>query len=158
MDVTRLAGAYLSLMAAAHELPREDPVLGDRLSAADWILSHTALTDAALAETAAQVRAGGRAGFDNHGTANADVLGSVISAHDWPGLLELVRDNATKLISAVADVPDTRADRPVRVRMVNRWGTEVFVEEIAWRDLIELRAREQIPGHTAQLLLLRARI
>jgi hypothetical protein len=34
---------------------------------------------------------------------------------------------------------------------------ELFADWIAWRDLIEVRARERIPAHTAQLLRLRVR-
>jgi hypothetical protein len=157
VDTTPLAGAYLSLIAAARALPREDPVLGDELSVADWILAHSALNDAALAETAAQVLAGRQSSFDNRNIISADALGSVISAQGWAGLIELVLRTATELIGAVALIPDAQADRLVQVRMVNRRGMEVFADRIAWRDLIDLRAREQIPGHTAQLLRLRAR-
>lgn len=158
MDTTPLHGAYLSLIAAARELPREDPVFGEELSVADWILAHLALTDAALADTAGQMSAGRAAVFDNCKTVNADVLGSVISLHGWPGLVELVSHNAAALTKVVARIPEGRADRLVAVRMVNRRGIEVFADRIAWRDLIGLRAHEQIPGHTAQLRHLRARV
>lgn len=157
MDTTPLGGAYLSLIAAARALPREDPVIGDELSVADWILAHLALNDAALTDTAAQVLGARRATFDNCKIISADALGSVIAAHTWPELIELVLRTATGLIGKVALIPETRADRLVEVRMVNRRGIEVFADRIAWRDLIELRAREQIPGHTGQLLRLRAR-
>ena len=35
MDTTPLGGAYLSLIAAARALPREDPLLGEEFSLAD---------------------------------------------------------------------------------------------------------------------------
>lgn len=158
MDTTPLDGAYLSLIAAARELPREDPVFGEELSVADWILAHLALTDAALAATAEQVLGGRPPTFDNCKTVNADVLGSVISLRGWPGLVELVLRNSAALTATVALIPETRADRLVGVRMVNRRGIEVFADRLAWRDLISLRAHEQIPGHTAQLRHLRARV
>lgn len=157
MDTTPLGGAYLSLIAAARALPREDPLLGEELSLADWILAHTALTDAALADTASQVLGNQPPTFDNCKVISADALGSVISAHTWPQLIDLLLRNATVLIGAVALIPELRADRLVQVRMVNRRGIEVFADRIAWRDLIDLRAREQIPWRTTQLLRLRAR-
>lgn len=158
MDTTPLDSAYLSLIAAARALPRENPVFGELLSDADWILAHLALNDAALIETAAQVLAQEPASFDNRAVISADALGSVISAYGWAGLSELVERTAGRLTEAVGLIPESRADRLVSVRMVNRWGVEVFADRIAWRDLIDLRAREQIPGHTAQLLRLAARI
>lgn len=157
MDTTPLGGAYLSLIAAARALPREDPLLGEELSLADWIMAHMALTDAALSDTASQVLGNRPATFDNCKVISADALGAVIAAHTWPRLVELVLRNATVLIGAVALIPEPRADRLVQVRMVNRRGVEVFADRIAWRDLIELRAREQIPYQTDQLLRLRTR-
>lgn len=157
MDATPLDGAYRSLFSAVRALPREDPVFGEQLSDADWILAHLALSDAALTGTAAQVLAGRPAQFDNSDTISADALGSVISAHTWPQLTGLVLRTASGLVGKVALIPEARADSLVRVRMVNRRGMEVFADRIAWRDLINLRAREQIPAHTAQLRRLRGR-
>ena len=158
MDARPLASAYLSLIAAARSLPREHPSFGDELSVADWILAHLSLNDAALARTAAQILADYPASFDNCKIVSADALGSVISARGWAGLIELALHTANELVAAVSLIPEARADRLVHVRMVNRRGIEVFAERIVWRDLIYLRACEQIPGHTAQLLRLRTRI
>jgi hypothetical protein len=117
----------------------------------DWILAHVALHDDVLAGSARRVRDGDPTIIDTLLAMCADAVGEVIGRGSRPDLVDLVERNSARLISEVGQIPEHRADTLVQVRLTSRTGHRRFDGWLVWRDLIRLRAEEQIPEHCRRL-------
>lgn len=151
MDATELDVAYRHLLTAAEAISDTAPLAADARSAIDWTLSHIALSDRILAAAAREVLSGLPATVDNRDAMEDRAIASLVASTTHAQRIDLVRRNAADLSALIGAIPDHTAGTPVRLHLVSRDGRPVPDQQLAWRDLIRLRATEHLPGHTARL-------
>lgn len=150
MDCSRLGGAYQELLRAARALT---DVSGgaesrDMHNGAYWTLCHVALYDRNILTAALKIAGGERPVVVESGPEMCpDAIGALIAQHTPRELIDLVEGTAMRLLAAVESIPETRADTAVRVRLVTRQGVHAFDDWLGWRDLLSVRADDQLPRH-----------
>ncbi|GIF15665.1 hypothetical protein [Actinoplanes teichomyceticus] len=151
MQTEKLAVAYRELVRVAGELPFDAlPTDADRAATA-WRLAHIALSDRALVGTAHAVIAGTPAVIDNAPAMSGPAIDTILSSTSHLERVDMVRRNAAELIDLLAGTPQELASTPVHARLVDRAGQVVLEDDIPWSAVIDLRAEQHIPGHTAAL-------
>ncbi|MFI6920893.1 hypothetical protein ACIBIZ_13145 [Nonomuraea spiralis] len=151
MNTTRLDAAYRDLLAAAEAISDTATLAAPARSAADWTLSHLALSDRVLAAAARDVLAGLPVTVDNREAMDDTAVNSLVASTTHAQRVDLVRRNATDLSTVIKAIPDDAAATPVRLRLVTRDGEPLPDQQVSFGELIRLRATEHVPGHTARL-------
>jgi len=151
VETKDLSRAYKELLAAAEALTQDGPLADADRGKADWVLAHIVLSDRALADAARQVLAGEEARIDNASAMSKTEIARVISATTHAERIDMVRRNAQELIDLLARTPHAAGAASVRARLVGRSGVVVFDSDLAWGDVVKMRAVEHIPGHAATL-------
>ncbi|MEV5178059.1 hypothetical protein AB0L10_45345, partial [Streptomyces flaveolus] len=103
------------------------------------------------ADAARQVLAGKEARIDNASAMSKTEIARVISATTHAERIDMVRRNAREFIDLLDRTPDAAGAASVRARLLDRSGTVVFDSDLAWGDVVKMRAVEHIPGHAATL-------
>lgn len=156
MDTTALREAYEGLLEAA-----ATPDLGDAADGgwnADQILAHILSVDAATAAVALGVVSGSRPTFDNRVSLDTWNLGRIVAEHSGRAdLIEHVRSQAG-ILCDIADRLDEQATSVLVPSLLLSNDALVLDQPVPLADLINGLAENHVPGHTRQLLDLRATV
>lgn len=156
MDTTALRGAYDRLLDAAAL-----PGLGDAGDGgwnADRVLAHVISVDASVAAVALGVVAGARPAFDNRICLDTWNLDRIIAEHSGRAdLMGHVRSQATVLCDIADRLTGEVASVLVPSLLLSN-GALVLDRPIPLASLIDGLAEDHVPGHTQQLLDLRAAV
>jgi hypothetical protein len=155
MDNAPLRDAYRALLDAA------DTVAGGTSAPpagewdADQVLAHVSLIGAATIAAASSVAAGAHPTYDNRIAQDTAAIDRTI-ALAGAGLRERIRLHGEALCAIGPALSDAELDTPVPTRLVSHG--EVLVDQpLPLRDILTGLAGAELPGHTRQLLALRAR-
>ncbi|MBO0656149.1 hypothetical protein J1792_26250 [Streptomyces triculaminicus] len=152
MDTKDLARAYEELLAAVEAFTARGRVIGDAdRTAADWLLTHIALTDRMLTRAARALMAGEKARVDNDGCMSREAIAAAIASSTHAERVATLRHGAAQLLELVGRMPWDMALSDVAVRLVDRGGREVFAGELKWVDVITVRTHDHLPGHVRAL-------
>jgi hypothetical protein len=155
MDTAPLRDAYRALLGAA------DAVAGSACAppagewGADQVLAHVSLIGAATIAAASSVAAGAHPTYDNRIAQDTAALDRTI-ALAGAGLRERIRLQGEALCAMGGPLSDAELDTPVPTRLLSHG--EVLVDQpLPLREILSGLAAAELPGHTQQLLALRAR-
>jgi hypothetical protein len=160
MDTNPLRQAYRALLDAAATVadsgdPSPVPPIGEWN--ADQILGHVALVNAATITAVSSVASAAIATYDNRLAHDTWTIERVISlAGGNPGLRERIRLQGEALCALGGPMlSEAELDTLVPTLLLSK--DKVLVDQpVALRDLIAGLADVELPGHTRQLLALRA--
>jgi hypothetical protein len=147
VELSRLAAAYRHVFARARATTGSSGDLFEGWSNASWLIAQLWLCDRILLRAAIETLHGRSAQIHNS-TVSDKAVGSLITAHSQEELLDMAEGNAEELLDILRQIPQEHSGKLVQVRLVDRSGTEIFNDWLAWRDLIEFRADEQLPTYT----------
>lgn len=156
MDTTDLTHAYEALLTAAESITSTTPLSNTDRARVDWTLAHIALSDRMLATTARDVLAGRPATIDNASAMSQNAIDSVLASTTHLERAELVRRNAKELTDLLEQTPAHGGRALIRTRLVDRAGQQVFQGNLTWSEVVQMRGRDNIPGHAATLSALSA--
>ncbi|MBP2706816.1 hypothetical protein JOL79_23705 [Microbispora sp. RL4-1S] len=151
MRTEDLSQAYDKLLSVAGAITDDDPITEAARTQIDWVITHIALSDRMLADTARSILNGREAYVDNASAMSSTTIGTLVSTSSHRDRVDMARHNAHVLIGILDEMPQAAADVDVRTRLVNRDGETVFDGFLAWGDIIHTRTTQHIPGHTATL-------
>jgi hypothetical protein len=157
MDTAPLRDAYRALLDAADTVAAEaaTPPAGEW--DADQVLAHVSLIGAATIAAASSVAAGAHPTYDNRIAQDTAALDRTIAlAGGGAGLRERIRVQGEALCAVGGPaLSDAELDTPVPTRLLSHG--EVLVDQpLPLRDILSGLAGAELPGHTQQLLALRA--
>jgi hypothetical protein len=156
VDTAPLRDAYRALLDAADTVADGAcaPPAGEW--DADRVLAHVSLIGAATIAAASSVAAGACPTYDNRIAQDTAALDRTI-ALAGAGLRERIRLQGEALCAIGGPaLSDAELDTPVPTRLVSHG--EVLVDQpLPLRDILSGLAGAELPGHTRQLLALRAR-
>ncbi|NIH80268.1 hypothetical protein [Amycolatopsis viridis] len=151
MDTTGFDAAYRSLLTAAASIADPAAHPGPAREDIDWTLSHLALSDPILTAAARDVLDGRPAVVDNRDAMDARALAELTASTSHQDRVAMVRAHAQELGAVLRAIPGHAAATPVIMRLCTRDGHSLPEQMVPWRDLIELRVHNHLPGHTARL-------
>jgi len=159
MDITGLRRAYAALLDAAARVDQRAEgtrTPSDGGWAADQILAHIVLVDAATLATAATVASGAAATYDNRLSLDAWTINRVrVRAGDNAGLQDRIRRQGEALCALGAALSDPELDPAIPPLLLS--NDEVLVDQqVPPRAILTGRAEDPLPRHTTQLLALLA--
>lgn len=156
METTALRNAYAGLLDAA-----AIPGLGDAADGgwnADQILAHVLSVDAATAAVALAVVSGSRPTFDNRICLDTWNLDRIVAEHNGrPDLIDHVRSQAA-ILCDIADRLGERAASVLVPALLLSNDALALDQPVPLAGLIDGLAENHVPGHTTQLLDLRATV
>jgi hypothetical protein len=152
-----LRAAHGALLAAAETVaggPTVAPPPGEW--DAERVLAHVALVTGATLATVAAVAAGAHATYDNRIAHDPWTLDRVAGLAGGPaGLRERVRRHGEALELAVRPLGAAELATPVPTRLLSH-GQVLVDQALPLADIVTGLADVELPGHTQQLLALRA--
>lgn len=151
MQTHDLAQAYEKLLSVAEAITDDSPLTENARAQVDWVITHIALSDRMLADTARCILNGQEARIDNTPAMSKTTIGTLVSTRSHRDRVDMARRNAGEFISLLEQMPQTAADTDVSTRLVNSEGETVFDGLLTWGDIVRARATQHIPGHTATL-------
>lgn len=156
MRTAGLTSAYDRLLAAAQAISPDTPLDPEQRADVNWTLCHVALSDELIADAAQSIRAGGSTAggkvvLDNFPAMDPEAIAKMTASTTHSDRVSAVRQNATRLLSLLAQVPEESGQALIILRMHDRTGHHVSDTEMPWSDLVNLRSDKHIPAHADRL-------
>lgn len=156
MNTSNLGAAYQRLLGSAQTITEDTRLDPDQRADVDWTLCHIALSDQILTHAAKDVHLGrteraGNVVVDNQSAMDPAAIAAMTAATTHQDRIAAVRRRATELIAELDQIPDQAAQARVTLRFHDKTGQHVADTDLAWADLIELRAHQHIPAHATRL-------
>ena len=152
MDPTPLREAFRTLLAAAAADAFLAPPDGEW--DADQILAHVVLVNAATIGVVAAVASGAVTTYDNRLAQDRWTIARVVGLG---GLRDRVRAQGEALCALGPTLTDPELDTTMPALLLSN-GTALVDQPLRLRDILSGLADVEVPGHTRQLLALRATV
>ncbi|MEO7260176.1 MAG: hypothetical protein ABI047_02765 [Jatrophihabitantaceae bacterium] len=157
MDTTPLRDAYRTLLDAAATVADAGeasavPPAGEW--GADQILAHVALVTATAISAVSAVAAGANTTYDNRLALDTWTIERVISLVPGnAGLRDRIRVQGDALCVLGGSISEIELDTLAPTRLLSN-GAVVVDQVVPLRDILTALAKQELPGHTGQLLAL----
>ncbi|GGP76005.1 hypothetical protein [Streptomyces abikoensis] len=152
MDLTDLTDAYQRLVKAAEGITDASPITDAERADVAWLLAHIALSDRVLT-TAARELLGGATSVvvDNQPAMDTRAIDDLIAGTTHLQRIEVLHRNAVELMDLLDLMPKSAWSADVELRIHDRDGRHVSDSQLTWSGLIDIRAKQNIPGHAVRL-------
>src|SRR3954452_1557709 len=157
MDTTPLGDAYRALLDAAATVAGKASAPPAGEWNADQVLAHVSLINAATIAATSSIAAGVHTTYDNRIALDTPTIDRTITlAGGGAGLRERIRLQGEALCAFGGPaLSDAELDTLVPTRLLSN-GEVLVAQPVPLRDIIGGLADVELPGHTKQLLALRA--